>query len=228
MRTVERRSCSAISPKPGMAMLFGSMRALANDDRGFLEGPAAHEFNGERFADGFRAELPVNIFEARDRMTGESHKNIADDDAGFVCGAFRLDLEHDGRGPVVAFECFSKRVRQTHGLQTDAEVAARNAAFLQKHFNDAVHRGCRNRASAAPVHARRSATTRLTAPRAATGPLARVRPTTRARLPGLIEETSLASPIGEPASAHFKTAKSVDASRPARVAATTRPSGKVV
>src|SRR5205823_8938760 len=108
MRTVERRSCSAISPKPGMAMLFGSMRALANDDRGFLEGPAAHEFNGERFADGFRAELPVNIFEARDRMTGESHKNIADDDAGFVCGAFRLDLEHDGRGLVVAFECFSR------------------------------------------------------------------------------------------------------------------------
>src|SRR5438270_564107 len=66
-----------------------------------------------------------------------------------------------------------------------------------------------------------------TAPSAATGPLARVRPTTSARLPGLIVETSPASAKDEDASAHFSTAKSVDASRPTRVAATTRPSGRV-
>src|SRR2546430_17218505 len=45
-------------------------------------------------------------------------------------------------------------------------------------------------ASAALAQLRRSATTRLTAPSAATGPLARVRPTTSARLPGLVVETS--------------------------------------
>src|SRR5215471_6821661 len=82
-------------------------------------------------------------------------------------------------------------------------------------------------ARAAPVQVRRSPATRLTAPRAATGPLARVRPTTRTRLPGLIADASLVAPTAEAASAHLRTARSVDASRPARVAGTTLPSGSV-
>src|SRR5204863_5306135 len=44
-------------------------------------------------------------------------------------------------------------------------------------------------ASDAPVQVRRSGATRLTTPRAATGPLARVRPTTSARLPGFSAAT---------------------------------------
>src|SRR5207249_6350509 len=43
-------------------------------------------------------------------------------------------------------------------------------------------------ASEEPVQVRRSETTRLTTPSAATGPLARVRPTIRVKLPGLRSE----------------------------------------
>lgn len=54
-KTVERRSCSAISPNPGMApcfaMLCGSVRTLADDDAGFLERAAADKFHRKRFAD---------------------------------------------------------------------------------------------------------------------------------------------------------------------------------
>src|SRR5215472_14846264 len=147
MRTVERRSCSAISPNPGMAplallaMLVRSVRAFANNNAGFLKRAAANEFQGQRFADGFRAKLPVNIFEPRDRVARERHKNVAYDNPSFMRWPFRFDFENDGRGLVVALQRFSQRIGQTHRLQTDAKVTARNPAFLQKRVHDAIHRG---------------------------------------------------------------------------------------
>src|SRR5215472_14541807 len=130
MRTVERRSCSAISPNPGMArlalsaMLVRSVRAFANNNAGFLERAAANEFQRKRFADGIRAKLPVDVFEPRDGVAGERDKNVADDNSGLVRWPFRFDFEDDGGGFVVALQRFSERIRQTHRLQADAQVAA--------------------------------------------------------------------------------------------------------
>src|SRR5947207_8655483 len=144
MRTVERRSCSAISPNPGMAMLLSSMRAFANDNVGFLKSPAANEFEWQGFPNGFGAKLPVNVFKTSDGIAGESHKNVANDDASLVCGTLRFDLEDDRRSFVIPLKRSPKRIRQTHRLQTDTKIAARDAAFLQKRFHDTVHRRSRN------------------------------------------------------------------------------------
>src|SRR6516225_34678 len=130
MRTVERRSCSAISPNPGMAMSFSSLRALANHNVGFLKCSSPKELDGQRFADGFCAELPVNIFEPGDDVAGERHKNVADEDAGFVRRTFGFDFEDDGRGLVVAFQGSAQRIGQAHWLQADPKIAAGDAAFL--------------------------------------------------------------------------------------------------
>ena len=112
-------------------MLFASVRALADNNAGFLERTAADEFDGKRFADGFGGELRVNVLEARDGMAREGDENIADHDTGFVRGTFGLHVENDGGGFVLALERLPKRRGQSHGLQAYAEIATRNAAFLQ-------------------------------------------------------------------------------------------------
>jgi len=67
-----------------MAMLVRTVRAFAHDNVGFLERAATNEFERKRLADGFGAELPVNVFKPSDGMARESHKNIADNHAGLV------------------------------------------------------------------------------------------------------------------------------------------------
>src|SRR5215467_8586587 len=145
MRTVERRSCSATSPNPGMAMLSGSKDALADHDVGFLNRAAANELERERFANGFCAKLTVNVFEARDGVARESQKNVADNDTGFVRWTFGFDFEDNGGSFVIALQRLSQRIRQTHRLQPNAKVALRNASFLQEQIHNAVHCRCGNR-----------------------------------------------------------------------------------
>src|SRR4029077_5637391 len=140
-RTVERRSCSAISPKPWMAMLFASARAFADDDVHFLRCATTNEFQREGLADSFAVELRVNVFEARDRVTGDGDENISNDDASFVRGAFRLDFENDGSGFFAALQRLAERVGQTYRLQTNAEVALRDVALFQQGVDDQINRG---------------------------------------------------------------------------------------
>src|SRR5258706_400789 len=118
--TVERRSCSAISPKPWMATLFTSALAFADYDIHFLGCAAADEFERERLADGFAVELRVDIFETRDRVTSKRDENIADDDAGFVCGALWLDFQDDCSGFFAALQGLAESFGQADGLQADA------------------------------------------------------------------------------------------------------------
>src|SRR5712691_12772528 len=143
-RTVERRSCSAISPNPVTGMSFASARAFADNDVHLLRCAAADELERERFADGFAVKLRVDVFEARNRMAGECDENVSDDDAGFVRGTFGLDFENHGGGFFAALQGLAERVRQTHGLQADAEIALRNVAFFQQRVDDAIDRGGRN------------------------------------------------------------------------------------
>src|SRR5690348_11428251 len=77
-------------------------------------------------------------------MARERDKNVANDDAGFVRGPFEFNFEDDGGGFVVALQRFSKSIRQTYRLQTDAKIATRDAAFLQKRVDDSIHGGRRD------------------------------------------------------------------------------------
>src|SRR5579864_3717851 len=102
MRTVERRNCSAISPNPGMAMLFASMRALTDNDLGFLRHAATNQFDHNRLADCSRGKLCVHVLHSRDRMRAEGNHQVADHDAGLVRGALRFHLDDDGGGFLIA------------------------------------------------------------------------------------------------------------------------------
>src|SRR6202035_4831770 len=97
IRTVERRSCSAISPNPVMDMSFASVRAFTNYDRGLLDRSTANEFRGECLAYGGAVKLGLHILELSDRMPRERDENIADRDAGLARRAVRLDFK-DNRG----------------------------------------------------------------------------------------------------------------------------------
>src|SRR5215467_7262142 len=130
MRTVDRRSCSAISPNPGMAMSISLVLTFGHNNGGFLKDSAAHEFERKRFADGFSAKLTVNVLEPRNGMTGKRNEDVTNHDACFVRGAFGLHFKDDCRGFVAPLQRSTERFRQPHGLQAHAEVAARNAPFL--------------------------------------------------------------------------------------------------
>ncbi len=111
-------------------MLVASVRAFADDDAGFLERAAANKFDGKQLADRFGGKLRVNIFKPSDSVASKSDENIADDDAGFVRRTFGFDVENNGGGPLRPLERMTKGIGQSHGLKADAQVAARNAAFL--------------------------------------------------------------------------------------------------
>jgi hypothetical protein len=90
------------------------MLALANDNVRILKCSSANEPEGQRFADGFRAKLSVNIFQPGDCVASECHKNVPDDDPGLMRGTFGFDFEDDGRGLVVAFQGLPQRIGQAH------------------------------------------------------------------------------------------------------------------
>src|SRR5579863_5167618 len=143
--TVERRNCSAISPNPGMAMLFPSARPFANHDRRFLGRAAAREFHRDGFADGIRSELSVHILNARDRMRAEGEKQIADHDAGLVRGRIRLDFDDNRRSFFLALERLAQRFWNAYRMQPYAQIAVRNVARAKQCVDHAIHRGGRNR-----------------------------------------------------------------------------------
>src|SRR5260370_39113380 len=121
--TVERRSCSAISPNPVTGTLLASARAFADHDVHLLRCAAADELERERVADGFAVKLRGDVFEARTRMAGECDENVSDDDAGFGRGAFGLDFENHGGRFFAALPRLTEGVGPPHGLQANAQTA---------------------------------------------------------------------------------------------------------
>ena len=122
-------------------MLFASVRALADNDTGFLRRAATNQFDHNRLADCFRGKLSVHVLHSRDRMRAERDQQIADHDAGFVRGAVRLHFDDDGGGFLIALQRLAKRFRQPDWMQPHAEIAMGNVSRLQQGIDDAVHRG---------------------------------------------------------------------------------------
>src|SRR5215471_1388980 len=108
MRTVKRRSCSAISPNPRTAMLLASSHAFPYDDAGFLQGATTDKLGYKRLAYGFGGELRVEILNSGDRAAAEEHENIADHNARFVCGTIRFHFEHNCGGCLRALQSLTE------------------------------------------------------------------------------------------------------------------------
>ena len=103
--------------------------------------PPRMNFRSSGLADCGAVQLRVNIFQPRDLLPGESDHDVADDDARFVGRPFGFDFQDDCGSFFFALQLMAKRVRQTHRLQADAEIAARDAALLQQRVGDRVDRG---------------------------------------------------------------------------------------
>src|ERR1700680_974139 len=138
MSTVERRSCSATSPRPSMPMSVVSSRTRGHRDADFLDGAPAHDLCRQCFANVFRLQMGLHVFEARDALAGQRNENIADHYSRFVCRTSGFDFENDCPSFFLALQRIAKRFGQTHRLQANAEIAARNVAFLQQSIDDAV------------------------------------------------------------------------------------------
>src|SRR5580698_1890970 len=153
IRTVDRRSDSAISPNPLTLALISvpSVRPFRDRDFGFLQRAAAHKTDGERFADCRTVQFGMNVFETADAVAAERDDDVADHQPGFVRRAVGLDFEHDGGAALFALKSLAQSLGHAHRLQPDAEIAARDAAFFKQRVNDVVHGrgGSERRAEAA-------------------------------------------------------------------------------
>ena len=99
-----------------MAMSVASVRALADHDGYFPERPTTNKFRGERVADGVTVKLGLHIFELGYCVSGERDENVADDDAGLVCGAARLYFKHNRSCFLMALERLAQSLGKADGL----------------------------------------------------------------------------------------------------------------
>src|SRR4029077_186564 len=147
--TVKRRRRSAISPNPGMLMLFALVLAFANNNGYFAGRAAAKESRAHVFADVLACEMRLHIFKTQHGLAIQAHKNVADHDSCFVRWAGRFDFQHHDRAIRLAIQRLHEILREANRLQTNTEVAARDASFLQQSVDHTIHRGYRQSQRAA-------------------------------------------------------------------------------
>src|SRR5215470_15545777 len=90
--TVERRSCSAISPNPFTGMSFASALPLAHNQVRLLNCPTADELQCERLADSSAVQLRMDVLKPRNRAAAKGDEDVTDDDSSLVCWTFRFDF----------------------------------------------------------------------------------------------------------------------------------------
>src|SRR5215470_5570778 len=131
--TVERRRRSATSPKPVNGISVVSARPLGHRDLHLLNFSSSQQLDGKSFANIVRAKQSVNIAGVLNLIAFNGEDEIADENSSFLRGTFGRDVEHDG-GRLAAAIGTGEIGRQTHRLQTYAQIAARNVAVGEQHL----------------------------------------------------------------------------------------------
>jgi len=196
----------------------------------------------------------------------KGHQDVADDDSSLWAGPSASTSRIMAAVFSLCLQRLAQMIRETHRLQSHAEIPARDTALFQQGFGGTIDSGGGGlqwrqiaQIAAKPFRGlcRRinygAADSRGVASQYQDGCMGRARSQSRCGVPRheahhsesrdgtagarsphdqsnarrLDAEASPRSTKRLPASAHFKTARSVEGSRPARVAGTTRPSGNV-
>ena len=99
--------------------------------------------------------MRLHVLELGDGLPLERNQDVANHHSCFVRGALRLYFKDDGRCFFHALKGLAQRLRQTHGLQPDTEIAAGDTALLKNDIDNAVHRRCGNSDGAESCETRR-------------------------------------------------------------------------
>src|SRR5260370_11987354 len=99
--------------------------------------------------------MRLDILRTRDGLPCQRDQDIPDDNCGFVGRSSCLDFENDDRSLLGVLQGLPQIIRETYRLQSHAEIPARNTAFFQQGFSNAIDSGRRDSNGTEPRKARR-------------------------------------------------------------------------
>src|SRR5260370_3227677 len=99
--------------------------------------------------------MRLDILRTRDGLPCQRDQDIPDDNSGFVGRSICLDFENDDRSLLGVLQGLPQIIRETYRLQSHAEIPARNTAFFQQGFSNAIDSGRRDSNGTEPRKARR-------------------------------------------------------------------------
>src|SRR5260370_34262903 len=99
--------------------------------------------------------MRLDILRTRDGLHRQRDQDLLDDNSGFVGRSICLDFENDDRSLLGVLQGLPQIIRETYRLQSHAEIPARNTAFFQQGFSNAIDSGRRDSNGTEPRKARR-------------------------------------------------------------------------